>query len=197
MQKIKCSVSAVLADKSEKNFDIELEVGNCPIDYINSIVQKRYVKNAIQKKEKVLVDFIRSCYIEEIVQLEKECSFYGKSIMDFNEDDFQDFATEFCLMAVPLRKTKSIIEMQTAVALIYLEKVKGINIKEIQELYRFNDKTGERYMDLNYLRTPEAKKLLTIEKEERVEALSPEQKSLSDILSTKKPKANKKKVEIE
>jgi len=197
MQKVKCSVSAVLADRSEKNFEIELEIGNCPMEYLNSVVQKRYVKNAIQKKEKVIVDFIRGCYIEEITQLDKDCSFYGKSIMDFNEDDFQDFATEFCLMAVPLRKTKSIMEMQIAVALIYLEKVKGINIKEIQELYRFNDKTGERYMDFNYLRTPEAKKLLTIEKEERVQVLSPEQKTLSEILSAKKPKANKKKVEIE
>lgn len=187
MQKIKCSVNGYLDDKTFRTFDLNIEIPDCPDSYLNSVVRKRYVVKEIAKQFKVNVQHVSTCYIESVEQIKKDCSFYGKSILDFNEDDFQDFATEFCFIEIPLRRKASLTDMQNKTIKLFLEELKGIKLESIKGFYKFDELTGSRYEDYDYFRQPENRKLFIIKKENKKELKNKElkQNSLEELLAQK------------
>ncbi|MFW6311247.1 MAG: hypothetical protein ACOC1K_03320 [Nanoarchaeota archaeon] len=161
MQKLKCNVNAVF-DGREQSFFIDIEIPECKENILQGCLQKRYLKNEITRKFKKTPAHIRSCYIEDIQKNTKEPKFHGKSILEFNEDDFQDFATEFDIRSIPLRKSKNLTDLRNETALYYLKKFKGISEEDIDELYAYDSRTGEKYKNYKVLENNEYKKLLTI-----------------------------------
>lgn len=172
------------------DYEVEGMIGNCPEEWIHNIVYNRYVEKWInENKKNKKVQKLQTCEVISYEKVNDDDGVSGKDILTMDWEQLQLLVCRFphAFLAVPHIGKGSLKDAQRKAAELYIEKIKGVKISEIEDLYKFDLKTNAYCTDWN------GKKIIVDKKDE-----APAEKktiSLDDVLSGKKKKSTD--VEIE
>lgn len=140
--KLKVSGS-YLKDRNSKEYEMDVYMPECDESYVKFNALRRAVPMALHKKG-MPADYIRSCYIDEIENVEvgkntpkeeKEAiefvnSYIGKDIKEMTHEEIQNAAMALQLIGVPLYRQSDIHETRKKLYMLYSTEVKGEELAE-------------------------------------------------------------------
>lgn len=135
MLKIKVTGS-YLKDKNSRDYEITLFMPEVADKDVQVNVMRRAVPMEL-RRQGISMDYLRSCYIESIEQVDKsedaeenklikDCgSYIGKNIKDMSHEECQNTAIAYCLLDVPLYRDSELRDVRQKLYFSYATNVVG------------------------------------------------------------------------
>jgi len=155
----------VIIDGKLNNYEVEVTIGDCPMEFINGNVRFRYLEEAIKTKIGKPIDKIRTFNIDEVKTSKIKATFYDKSIFDMSKKELRDMCCEFIYMNVDTNE--SLVNLQNSTAIEFLKRAKGYKSIEETAFYITNQKTNESYIDFEEMRNKEVEKLFIVKEQHK------------------------------
>lgn len=155
----------VIIDGKINNYEVELVIGDCPMEFINGNVRYRYLVEAVKSKLGKPIDKIRTFNIDEVKTSKVQATFYDKSIFEMSKKELRDMCCEFIYMNV--NTDESLVNLQNATAIEFLKRAKGYKSIEETAFYITNQKTNESYIDFDEMRSKEVEKLFIVKEQHK------------------------------
>jgi hypothetical protein len=143
---------AYVYDNKDQNIAFDIKLPNTFMDVYSGVIRNRYLKKYFRDELKKTYQSLRRLDVLEVQENDEHPAFVGKFILDFSEDDLQDFAVNYNLINIPLRENGTIKEKREKAVFEYATKILKIDILDTIELGLVDPKTQERSINYAALR---------------------------------------------
>lgn len=202
------AVNGVFVDinNNQVPYRVQVKMPDCIDEFLKSNIKSRYILYTLKQGKELKSDgkLVNNEKYQEVASvltvvveknsrklLETYPSFYGKSLLDLNEREIQDFATAFGLHDI-LAKIDDIDEARTKLVKSFLKNILKLEESKIKNLsfYRFDKARQQEYFEFSdndvkefTINTEDFNCVDVEEFKEQDEVIKQGKKSVSDVLN--------------